>query len=432
MQAQRTPALMDTDALSTVPVCNCHRRRNSLPGPGKHNTVHFSAPGHVSTGDSSPSAHGQPHREHEDENLPAPSAAQAQESQAPQDIPVQYIVDQLHRLGPFYWHKPETTDCTIQVPIDQRRFSRTPNFDFPGGLNSGVLNANNLDIRRGSAPVTSQTNPAPKSFTTLKLHQFYLTSQSSLLRALFSGSSAIGLVAPQTRSVPSTSGHYSLGPQTGRRDSTLSLARIPRLLPSSAHHPTLYLPLPDPSSFAHIVHYLYFGSPAFIEEALELGRIRWDGVVRNVEYLGLFEEEGGIGIRGWLLEWREKQRRASIAAAGIPQSSHDSMHAYTSAGSAINPILVEESSEGSTTDDHDSEMADSDDIDDGMEDVYEEDEEDDDDDDWSGGEGWDPMVLAIAGMKMADPFALDPHGYARERAVPAVPMGMESIDPLHG
>lgn len=260
------------------------------------------------------------------------------------------------------------------------------------------------------------------------MHQFYLTAQSSLLRALFSGSSAIGLVAPQARSVPSSStGHYSLG-SGGRRDSTPSLARIPRLLPSSAHHPTLYLPLPDPTSFPHIVHYLYFGSPAFIEEALELGRIRWDGVVRNVEYLGLFEEESGVGIRRWLLEWRERQRRASLSAAAAASAESTFLHSYTTAGSAINPILVEESSEGSTTDEHpDSEMADSDDIDEGMED-----DDEDEEDDWSGGEGWDPMVMAIAGMKMADPFALDPHGYARERAAPVTSMGMDSVDPLHG
>jgi len=118
MQPLRTPALMDTDALSTVPVCNCHRRRNSLPGPGKFNTVHFSAPGHVTTSDSSPPSHEQPHRERENGSLPIPPTAQLQESQAQalQDIPVQYIVDQLHRLGPFYWHKPETTDCTIRKP----------------------------------------------------------------------------------------------------------------------------------------------------------------------------------------------------------------------------------------------------------------------------------------------------------------------------
>lgn len=54
-----------------------------------------------------------PHHEQEDGDLKAPST-QEQDSQAPQDIPVQYIVDQLHRLGPFYWHKPETTDCTIR------------------------------------------------------------------------------------------------------------------------------------------------------------------------------------------------------------------------------------------------------------------------------------------------------------------------------
>jgi hypothetical protein len=353
--------------------------------------------------------------------------------QTPQDIPVQYIVDQLHRLGPFYWHKPETTDCTIQVPIDQRRLSRAPNFDISGGLHTGVLQ-NNLDIRRGSAPVSSQTNPTPKSFTTLKLHQFYLTAQSSLLRALFSGSSVIGLVSPQTPSVPSSStGHYALGPQpAGRRDSMPSLAKIPRLLPSSAHHPTLYLPLPDPSSFPHIVHYLYFGSPAFVEEALSLGRIRWDGVVRNVEYLGLFEEEGGIGIRRWLAEWRERQRRARVAHIGHPPSHihHPAAHvnSYVATGTAIDPILVEESSEGSTSEGNaDSDMADSDDMDD-----YMDEEEDDDEQQSNGMGGWDPLSLAIAGMKIADPFALDLNGYARQRAVAAGNMPVESVDPLHG
>jgi len=185
------------------------------------------------------------------------------------------------------------------------------------------------------------------------------------------------------------------------------------------------------------VHYLYFGSPAFIEEALELGRIRWDGVVKNVEYLGLFEEESGIGIRRWLLEWREGQRRASMASVVTPQANYahalESMHTYSSVGSAINPILIEESSESSGTDDHpDSEMADSDDVDEGMEDTYEDEEGDEEDEDWGSSEGWDPMVLAIAGMKMADPFALDPHGYAPGRVAPAVPTGMESVDPLHG
>lgn len=215
----------------------------------------------------------------------------------------------------------------------------------------------------------------------------------------------------------------------GRRDSMPSLAKIPRLLPSSAHHPTLYLPLPDPSSFPHIVHYLYFGSPAFIEEALSLGRIRWDGVVRNVEYLGLFEEENGVGIRRWLAEWRERQRRASIAHVGQATSHvhHVPHHAYAAAGTAIDPILVEESSEGSTSEGNaDSEMADSD------EDDYMDDEDDEDEYETNEAEGWDPLSLAIAGMKMADPFALDLNGYARQRVAANATMPVESVDPLHG
>lgn len=203
-----------------------------------------------------------------------------------------------------------------------------------------------------------------------------------------------------------------------------SLARIPRLLPSSAHHPTLYLPLPDPSSFPHIVHYLYFGSPAFIEEALGLGRIRWEGVVRNVEYLGIWEEEDGIGIRRWLAEWRERQRRASIAAMGRHPTHVDyaaDFHHYTANGPAMNPVLVEESSEGSMS--AESEMAESDDFEDEM-------EEADNGHRLSG--GWDPMRLAIAGMKMADPFALDLNSYARQREVASAAVPMEGVDPLHG
>lgn len=102
------PAFVDVDGPldSAVPVCNCHRRRNSLPGPGKFNTVHHSSPGHAAPVNS-PSA-------------PVPVQPVPQIIQAPappvvaQDVPEQYIVDQLHRLGAFYWHKPETTDCTIR------------------------------------------------------------------------------------------------------------------------------------------------------------------------------------------------------------------------------------------------------------------------------------------------------------------------------
>ena len=29
------------------------------------------------------------------------------------DVPIEYIIDQLHSLAPHYWSKPETADCTV-------------------------------------------------------------------------------------------------------------------------------------------------------------------------------------------------------------------------------------------------------------------------------------------------------------------------------
>lgn len=31
------------------------------------------------------------------------------------NVPVEYIIDQLHTLAPHYWSKPETADCTISA-----------------------------------------------------------------------------------------------------------------------------------------------------------------------------------------------------------------------------------------------------------------------------------------------------------------------------
>lgn len=107
---------------------------------------------------------------------------------------------------------------------------------------------------------------------------------------------------------------------------------------------------------------MYFGSPAFLEEALLMGTIKWEGVVRNVEYLGLFE--GDRGIRRWLAAWK-----------------HHQQHGY-----AMQTQTVFEESDEDT-------------------DLDSEEEE------WSSSDDWDPMVNALAGMQMADPFALDLQSY---------------------
>lgn len=88
--------------------------------------------------------------------------------------------------------------------------------------------------------------------------------------------------APSERLVHSTS---APSPSLSRQSSASSL-RFPCILPSSTcTHPVVHLPVPDPASFHHLVHYIYFGSTSFIEEALDNGELTWEGLARNVEYL---------------------------------------------------------------------------------------------------------------------------------------------------
>ena len=75
-------------------------------------------------------------------------------------------------------------------------------------------------------------------------------------------------------------------------------ARLPRLLPSSPDHPIVYLPIPDATSFPYLVTWMYFGNMSALEDALQRRVIHWDGLARNVEYLGMPEE-----IKRFLGRW---------------------------------------------------------------------------------------------------------------------------------
>ena len=80
---------------------------------------------------------------------------------------------------------------------------------------------------------------------------------------------------------------------------------IPRFLPSaSPTQPILFLPVPDPSSFRILVHYMYFGSTVYLEDALDNGEISWEGLARNVEYLGM-----NVEIKVFLGRWYGRWKR---------------------------------------------------------------------------------------------------------------------------
>ncbi|EPQ57943.1 hypothetical protein GLOTRDRAFT_114507 [Gloeophyllum trabeum ATCC 11539] len=225
-------------------------------------------------------------------------------------------MDQLHRLAPCYWGNMETTDCTLIIPV----------FDPPkadaSALRSSISNGFAYSNPKGHDPLGRRATEPNLNITpriVMKLHMDYLSAHSSFLRALFSGSNPLDLInttlisspaspPPPTRS-SSPSPPSSPSPVTPmspseepflRRHAPPSSYHYPHLLPCSPRHPIVYLPVPDPSSIRLLIHYMYFGMTDYIEACLIRGDVKWDGLARNVEYLGI------RGIRGWLAGWLER------------------------------------------------------------------------------------------------------------------------------
>ncbi|RDX56417.1 hypothetical protein OH76DRAFT_1425823 [Lentinus brumalis] len=197
------------------------------------------------------------------------------------DVPLEYIVDQLRRLAPHYWNRPETSDCTIVVSLDNGVAEKMP---APSGMydafrKMGInseLSTDSYGLEDTPAARSSSRKPVRPRRMIMKLHMDYLCAHSALLRGLLSGASPFDLAVdtPPMSAPPFT------------RQSSVSSPRFPCILPSSTcTHPIIHLPIPDPASFHHLVHYIYFGSTTFIEEALDNSDLTWDGLARNVEYL---------------------------------------------------------------------------------------------------------------------------------------------------
>ncbi|KAI0780595.1 hypothetical protein BD413DRAFT_600165 [Trametes elegans] len=207
-----------------------------------------------------------------------------------------YIVDQLRRLAPHYWSRPETSDCTIVVSLDSDMTLKAsgPSIDLEAFRNMGITSTMTTDsFGLEDGPAAAAPTPARKTVRPrrmiMKLHMDYLCAHSSLFRGLLSGASTFDLAAETPISRPNTPPPI-LSPSLSRQSSASSL-RLPCILPSSTcTHPVVHLPIPDPASFHHLIHYVYFGSTSFMEEALDNGELCWEGLARNVEYLQMGPE----------------------------------------------------------------------------------------------------------------------------------------------
>ncbi|KAF9227736.1 hypothetical protein BS17DRAFT_774230 [Gyrodon lividus] len=224
------------------------------------------------------------------------------------DVPVEYIMDQLHNLAPLYWNRQETADCTITVPVPRHPSPSSPQSSADSSIRFPV--DPNGTGRRATAPTIDM---APR--LALWLHMDYLSAKSSLLRSIFSGASSLDLI-------------QSLHISAHRPSASLRVPqdRLPRLLPSTPSHPVVFLPVPDPSSIHLLFHWMYFGNTDHIESCLDQGVIQWEGLARNVEYLGLPTEIKvflGRWYGDWLLPARHRPGCASCAAEASDDSDLD-------------------------------------------------------------------------------------------------------------
>jgi len=238
------------------------------------------------------------------------------------DVPEAYIVSQLRHLAQNYWYKPESGDCTIISPVDDSALESVSSIPEPDPLKTGLF-AN----QPCSAGIPTGTGIRIKTRRlVLRLHHQYLAAQSTFFRSLLNGLSPFDDADAFSSEVPRS--HLSAGAFP------VHPSRRPRILhSSSAHHPVFYVPVPDSASFPHLIHYLYFGTFHYIEECLHRDIITWDGLVRNVEYLGMrIELKAFLGryYREWLRPASPNSIEDDDAESSDGEGSCISIHSHSS------------------------------------------------------------------------------------------------------
>ncbi|ADV23651.1 hypothetical protein I305_01638 [Cryptococcus gattii E566] len=254
------------------------------------------------------------------------------------EIPKSFVMKKLVELAPSYWYSPESADCHIVVPTRRNykvnkvdRQPQTPQTAVPVGMRSATFNgrhqmaSSNLSLaeqqatgaywgptppevsgggfglkpdvvtsstteehrdvsgRRGSLPAHNQLEQC----LVFPLHKDYLTTQSTLFYNLIRSATA-HVTTPTQRD------------QYGRLVWQSPVYRGAKVLPTKhGRQRVLYVPLPDPSSFGVLLHWLYWHDVSHFNHCLSRGFATWQGVIRNIEYLGLDSEIKLLAGKWW-------------------------------------------------------------------------------------------------------------------------------------
>ncbi|WVR09298.1 hypothetical protein IAU60_006363 [Kwoniella sp. DSM 27419] len=322
---KRQPVYTPASPLPTAPL---------TPTPNMR--YHQSAPA-VPLVSPSPLPPGQPQA-----STPTPTAAGKRQPNPYQvsldEIPKDFVLKKLVQLASKYWYAPHSADVHVIVPLKRKANPGAPSTprtavppavqrqrqarqvaeetqDLPSTQTSAtwdrslppaikvepgsegegkpnVLTGSTTTIahgtrdasgRRGSLPGDSQLEQC----LVFPLHRDYLTTQSALFRTLLNCSAA-QLPEPVPRD------------DSGRLVFQSPIVRGAKVLPTKAERPkALYVPLPDPASFAVILHWLYWHDADHFNHCLSKGMVTWQGVIRNIEYLSLDNEIKLLAGRWW-------------------------------------------------------------------------------------------------------------------------------------
>ncbi|KAF8735833.1 hypothetical protein AX14_001409 [Amanita brunnescens Koide BX004] len=213
----------------------------------------------------------------------------------PSDVPLEYVRHKLQREAQDFWGNIDSSDCTITIPLPPQEIERSPSPVASERDGSGLFGRfTNNHIHSGSNRRATQPvlNDWPR--LVLHLHSIFLLSSSSFLRGLLSGALPLDLIHTAQQTRQDGSSHFFTG------QFAHPVNHIPRLLPCSPDHPSIYLPVPDPQSIQAIIYWIYWGKTDFIEQCLDDGTIQWDGLRKNADYLGL-----PIELKIFLAQWRQ-------------------------------------------------------------------------------------------------------------------------------
>ncbi|KIR33527.1 hypothetical protein I307_00603 [Cryptococcus deuterogattii 99/473] len=216
------------------------------------------------------------------------------------EIPKSFVMKKLVELAPSYWYSPESADCHIDASDRGSRRNEQATGAYWGptppevsgggfGMKPDVVTSSTTEEhrdvsgRRGSLPGHNQLEQC----LVFPLHKDYLTTQSTLFYNLIRSATA-HVTTPTQRD------------QYGRLVWQSPVYRGAKVLPTKhGRQRVLYVPLPDPSSFGVLLHWLYWHDVSYFNHCLSRGFATWQGVIRNIEYLGLDNEIKLLAGKWW-------------------------------------------------------------------------------------------------------------------------------------